>query len=150
MVYAAEAIPSYIIKTMLDVQWNNYSGSIPEPSLVDVNDGVSAQLRYDLKQNDYIFIMAESPVEEEEPIGTWVYGNRRTRVVLELHTKESRQRLYDLKQEVRRICHSQMHSLTDYQRIQYMSFVEFTDMQFNVWAGRIILEMVNNAILLET
>jgi len=146
-----EAIPTAVIKNMLDTEWNTQSGLIPEPTFVDINDGSGgAQLRFDLNRGDFVFISSDMPSETEEPIGTWVYGNRTTRIVLEMHTKDSRQRLYNIKQEIRRIAHNQMHALDEFQRIQYVTFAEYIQDQMNLWSGRIILELVNNAILLET
>tara|TARA_Y100000310_G_scaffold268861_1_gene281735 strand:+ start:1598 stop:2041 length:444 start_codon:yes stop_codon:yes gene_type:complete len=145
----AEPIPSAEVKSLLDAQWD--SGNVTEPTLIDVNDGAGgSQARFDLRNADHVFIVAESPVETEEPIGMWVYANRNLRVVCEIHTKVSRQRLYDIMAEIRRICHEQMHLMTNYQRIQYQTFNEYADMQMNVWAGRVTLELVNSAILMET
>ena len=145
-----ESIPSAEIKTMLDGQWN--AGNVAKPNLIDVNDNTATgnQARFDLNRGDYVFIMADQPVLDEEPIGTWVYGHRRTRIICEVHTKTDRQRLYDLMAEIRRICHAQMHALTNYQRVQFQTFNEYTDMQLNVWAGRIVIELLNSAVLLET
>jgi len=144
-----EPIPSATVKTMLDTYWN--ASNVTEPTHIDINDGnTGAQLRFDLRNADYIFIAVETPALDEEPIGTWVYGNRRSVVVCEIHTKQNRQRLYDLMAEVRRVCHARMHSETSYQRVQFMGFTEYTDVQLNLWAGRVQIELVNSAILLET
>ena len=70
--------------------------------------------------------------------------------MLELYTNSSRQRLYDVMREVRRICHARMHSLTNFQRIQFMDFNELTNAQANVWAGTVSIQLVNSAITLET
>ncbi|MEK6861491.1 MAG: hypothetical protein AABY07_05965, partial [Nanoarchaeota archaeon] len=85
---------------------------------------------------------------DERPIGTWVYGDQRFKILLEVLTIHSRQRLYDLEREIRRICHSQMHSMTNFQRIQFMNFVELTQEEFQIWKGRIIVELLNSSILL--
>ena len=53
-------------------------------------------------------------------------------------------------QEIRRICHSRMHSLTNFQRQQFMGFDEETGEQVNVWTGTIEITLENNAVLLET
>lgn len=142
-----EAIPSADTVSMLDTQWN--SSNVTEPTYVDVNSGTAPQ-RIDFRQADYAVVSVDSPAIEEQPIGPWIYGNRTTRVVVELYTANSRQRLYDLMAEVRRICHARMHSETNYQRIQFQSFNEFTETAQLVWIGRILIELVNNAVLLET
>ena len=52
--------------------------------------------------------------------------------------------------EIRRLCHSRMHSLTNFQRQEFVEFEEETQEQANVWVGTISIELVNNAVLLET
>ena len=52
--------------------------------------------------------------------------------------------------EVRRICHARIHSLTNFQRIQFMDFNEQTNAQANIWAGTVSVQLVNSAITLET
>ena len=145
-----EAIPSDTIQTMLSGQWtrSNYSGTA-DPTFVDVNDGTTS-VRYDFRSGDLIIIAVDNPAMDERPIGTWVYGHQTTRVLVELYTSNSRQRLYDLMREVRRVCHSQMHSLTSYQRVQFVSFNELVETTQRVWIGRIIIELLNSAVLLNT
>ena len=53
-------------------------------------------------------------------------------------------------QEIRRICHARMHSLTNFQRIQFMNFNEMTSDTVNVWMGSTQITLENSAVLLET
>ena len=148
--YSAESIPGGIITDLMTAQWDEKTnGEIPSPTVVDVNNGEEG-IRIDVRKAPYIVVRTDTPGEEERPIGSWVYGHRTTRVLLELYTMKDRQHLYDMKQEVRRICHSSMHTVNGYQRIQYVSFNEVTQEQQNIWVGRVIIELVNNAVLLET
>ena len=43
-----------------------------------------------------------------------------------------------------------MHSLTNFQRQQFMGFNEETAAQVNMWTGTVDIQLVNNAVLLET
>ena len=52
-------------------------------------------------------------------------------------------------QEIRRICHKRMHSLTNFQRQQFQNFNEQTSDQANIWTGTAAIQLVNNAVLLE-
>ena len=52
--------------------------------------------------------------------------------------------------EIRRICHARASSLTNFQRIRFVSFNESTDSTANVWTGIVSVELVNNSIALET
>ena len=84
------------------------------------------------------------------PIGNWKYGNRVYNVELDIYTLNSRQRLYNLMQEIRRITHNRKHSLTNFQRQQFMGFSEEVSEQANMWFGTVSIELVNNAVLLDT
>ena len=87
---------------------------------------------------------------DETPIGNRKYGNRTYNIEIELFTLNSRQRLFNLMQEIRRICHARMHSLTNFQRQQFVGFNEETGEQVNVWTGTVEIVLENNAVLLET
>jgi hypothetical protein len=149
MTYSASTIPTDDFQAILAAQWDIQEGNVPEPKYYIVNDGSTA-IRVDLNRGDALVLKADSPTEEEQPIGAWMYGNRKWRLMLELATKKSRVRLWDLKNEIRRICHSQMHSMTNFQRVQYLNFHENMEEEQNIWQGRITIELVSNAVLLET
>jgi hypothetical protein len=142
-----EPIPIDAIMTDLDAQWN--ASNVTKPSLITVN-AANQPLRFDLNVGDHVVGRTGSPAMQEEPIGNRKYGNRTYGVTLELWTLTSRQRLYDLMLEIRRISHARMHSLASFQRQQFMNFSEETSEQVNVWTGQIEIELVNNAVLLET
>jgi len=142
-----EPIPIDAIMTDLNGQWN--ANNVVKPALVTVN-AANQPIRFDLNTGDHLVGRTGSPAFEEEPIGNRKYGNRTYNISIELWTLTSRQRLYDLMREVRRICHSRMHSLTDFQRQQFMSFSEETSEQVNMWTGNIEIRLENNAVLLET
>lgn len=142
-----EALPINIFITDLESQWSN--SNVTTPFFIEVT-GTNEPMRFDLNRGDHIVGRAGSPALEEEPIGNWKYGNRTYSLELELYTRSGRQRLYDLMGEVRRICHVRMHSLTGFQRQEFIGFEEQTQEHANVWMGTVNVELVNNAILLET
>ena len=144
---ANEPMPAKEFVDELNSQWN--SSNVTEPNYIVIT-GASEQLRYDLNKGDYIIAGPGSPEIQEIPIGNHKYGDRIYAVDLELYTNDSRQRLYNLMQEVRRICHARRHSLTNFQRIIFESFFEDTDENVNVWSGSIGIELENNSVLLET
>ncbi|MFH1547228.1 MAG: hypothetical protein ABIC57_01960 [bacterium] len=153
--YVAEAVPVFSIYEALDKYWEEYSGSIPKPRLFDIGrDGRTIRVNMEdflqTGHHDIIVMRPGTPTLEENPIGNWIYGNRTGQVVLEMYTKHSRQRLYDMVRETRRIMHLRMHSVEGYQRVQFKSFVELTDEPFSIHIARVTLELVNNAVLLET
>ena len=107
-------------------------------------------MRYNLNVNDQVVARPSGPALQEIPIGNRKFGNRIYNITLEIYTNTSRQRLYDVMREVRRICHARIHSLTNFQRIQFMDFNEQTNAQANIWAGTVSVQLGNSAITLET
>tara|TARA_Y100000004_G_C8887144_1_gene400304 strand:+ start:491 stop:940 length:450 start_codon:yes stop_codon:yes gene_type:complete len=146
-----EPVPVTDLLTDIESQWtfSNVSGTSKKPGFIEVN-GASEPLRYNLNVNDQIIGRAGNPTLQENPIGNFKFGDRIYYVALEIYTNTSRQRLYDLMREVRRICHARIHSLTNFQRIRFVNFNESTDNQVNLWTGTIQIELVNNSVSLET
>ena len=135
-------VPVALLKTEISGQWN--ASNVAAPTFIEVN--VSAQsLRYDLNVKDALLFRAGSPTITEEPIGNWEFVNRAYNVELELNTQVSRQRLYNMVQEIRRICYARRHSMTDFQRLQFEGFNEITQNQANIWSGTVSIQLVNNA-----
>ena len=135
-------VPVSLLKTEVSAQWD--TDNVAAPNFIEVN--VSAQsLRYDLNVKDALLFRAGSPTISEEPIGNWQFVNRVYNVELELSTQVSRQRLYNMVQEIRRICYSRRHSMSDFQRLQFEGFNEITQNQANIWVGTVSIQLVNNA-----
>ena len=143
----AEPIAVTNVLSELDAQWN--TSNVVEPQLIEMN-GASAPTRIDLNRGDILIGQPGSPTVSEIPLGNWKYVNRIYAVSLEITTKNGRQRLYDLMGEVRRICHARRHNMTNFQRIQFVSFEEVIDEEVNVWVGTIEVQLVNTNILAET
>ena len=146
-----EPVPVTDLLTDIEGQWtfSNVSGTSKKPGFIEVT-GSSEPMRYNLNVNDQIIARPGNPAVSETPIGNYKFGDRLYNITLEIYTNTSRQRLYDVMREVRRVCHARIHSLTNFQRIQFMDFNELTNAQANVWAGTISIQLVNSAITLET
>ena len=144
---ANEPIPIDDVFTDIDSQWD--ASNVTKPSFITVN-AANEPLRFDLNAGDVIVGRTGSPAFSETPIGNWKYGHRAYSVEIEFFTRVSRQRLFNLMQEIRRICHARRHSLTNFQRQQFADFVEETSEQVNVWTGTSEILLENNAVLLET
>jgi hypothetical protein len=142
---ANEPLPADELLTQFNSQWD--TDNVAKPNLVVVT-GNGEPLRFDLNAGDAV--VARNSSFTETPIGNWAYGNREYTVELEIWTLRERQRLFNLMQEIRRICHSRMHSLTNFQRIQFLNFNEMTTETVNVWMGNSQIALVNSAVLLET
>jgi len=142
---ANEPMPADELLTDFNTQWE--TANVAKPNLVVVT-GNGEPLRFDLNAGDAL--VARNTSFSETPIGPWKYGNRVYSVSIELWTLRERQRLYNIMQEIRRICHARMHSLTNFQRIQFLNFAEMTTDTVNVWMGTVQVDLVNDAVLLET
>ena len=144
----SEPLPVKEFLDELDAQWD--ASNVVEPRFIEVTGNTSDPLRYDLNVKDVVVGKAGTPAVDELPIGNWKYGNRTYNIELEVHTNSQRQRLYDIIREIRKLCHSRMHSLTNFHRIRFVSFNELTQQQVNVWSGTVNIQLENSAILLET
>ena len=135
-------VPVALLKTEISGQWN--ASNVAAPTFIEVN--VSAQsLRYDLNVKDALLFRAGTPSITEEPVGNrWEFVNRVYNVELELSTQVSRQRLYNMVQEIRRICYARRHSMTNFQRVQFEGFNELTQEQANIWAGTVSIQLVKS------
>ena len=141
-------VPVALLKTEISGQWE--TDNVAAPTFIEVN--VSAQsLRYDLNVKDAILFRAGVPTMAEEPVGNrWEFVSRVYNVELELNTQISRQRLYNMVQEVRRVCYARRHSMTNFQRIQFEGFNEITQNQANIWSGTVSIQLVNSAVQAST
>ena len=142
----SEPIAVTDILSELDTYWN--ASNVTEPQFVELN-GPEGIFRIDLNRADYIIGQPGSPTMEETPIGNWKFVDRTYTVTLSVQTRTSRQRLYDLMREVRKICHVRRHAMTNFQRLQFLNFNEDTTEQANVWTGTVSVQVVNQNVLAE-
>ena len=142
-----EPVPVTDVLAELNTNWN--AANVVKPVLVEMA-GTDSITRIDLNRGDYVIARPGSPTLEEIPLGNWKYINRTYNITIELQTKNSRQRLYDLMAEIRKICHVRRHSMTSFQRLQFINFNEEVGEQVNIWVGTIELQVVNENILAET
>ena len=143
----AEPVPVTKVLTELNNGWE--ASNVVKPQLIEMA-GTNDVTRIDLNRGDVLIAQPGTPTLEETPIGNWKFINRLYNISISLQTRASRQRLYDLMAEVRRICHVKRHSMVDFQRLQFKSFNEDVGEQLNVWIGTIDLQVVNENILAET
>ena len=143
-----EPLPVSDVLSELNTQWN--ASNVAKPTLIEYNGGQTTTMRIDLNNSDYVIAQPGVPTLDETPIGNWSYVSRTYSVILELQTRVSRQRLYDLMAEVRRICHARRHSMTNFQRLQFSNFNEAVEDQVGVWMGTVEIALVNENISAET
>src|SRR3990167_2273130 len=141
MVYSSESIGTSVIQSLLDTNGDDNEGNIPKPLLLEATS-VEPRLNLSVEGDDVIIIRSEDAGIQENWRDHYAYADWTVFIRVEIYTIASRQRLYDLMQEVRRIIRAQKHNVGAYQLARYVSFSELTQEQLNFWAGfcRISLE----------
>ena len=142
-----EPIPITHVMTELNGQWN--ASNVVKPTLIEMM-GATDPARYNLNVGDVLIGQPGSPALVETPIGNWKYVRRQFNIEIQLMTRQSRQRLYDIMAEIRRICHARRHSMTSFQRLQFNQFTEDVGENTNVWTGTVDIQLINEDILAET
>lgn len=127
-------IPSLFLKDLLTDNWK--SENIKKPKIVEVNVTPEAAARYNFRRNDHIFIQTSSE-GETETYRDVAYADNTFGLELHLVTAESRERLYDLKDEIRRVLRVKRLDLDtdDYQLLRYLGFTESVMEESKVWKG---------------
>jgi len=111
--YTPEGRPTQILRDLLLSYWDSRSGNeIPVPQITEVP--LPNFQRIDVRnQGDIILVSLEGFEEELIHIG---FKNRQITATMQMQFNvfTSRQRLYDMVQEARRIIFSKQHQPTDY------------------------------------
>lgn len=152
--YLQEPVPPTVISTMLNTYWDEKQGEVPMPYVIDLNvDKESAVNRHEFRTSDLILIRTDTGGERETLRGDYDKWRDVTfDVSLELYTAKSRQRLYDMKQVIRQIFHTYMFtsSVTGFQLLRYMGFIEKTQENLRVWSGEVRVRFESAAISTDT
>ena len=149
-----EIIPAKEIKDILIQAWSETNSL--RPRFVDLGSNETT-LRIDLDRmlvptqgKQDLVVIYPGGTMLEEPIGNWTYAHRTYFVNIDLYSIQSRQRLYNLMAEIRRILHFKMHHTPGFQRIQFKSYEETYDENLTLWVGTVEVELINSAVLMET
>lgn len=153
MSYVAEPVPSTLILNMFEQKWDNHSGNVPKPKIIESNTRPENTLEIPLgiKEQSVIIIRPDVVGEQEtlRDLGA-MYKDVKFDVLVEIHSIVNRQRLYDLKAEVRRIIHANMHNFEGYDICYYRSFSDLGQANLNYWQGIIRVQFMSNKVLLDT
>tara|TARA_R110000823_G_scaffold288449_1_gene406608 strand:+ start:1114 stop:1554 length:441 start_codon:yes stop_codon:yes gene_type:complete len=139
------AIPirSYLTDLETNINPNNIGSNMPVFKEATEDN---TTMYFNLTNGDHIIGKAARPSFEETPLGNWKFVNRVFNIELEVYTNKSRQQLYNLIQEIRRLAYSKRHSSSDYQRVQFQQFNELPEGKTNMWMGTIRLQLTNDAV----
>lgn len=167
---ANEVLPAQVVKDLLSNNWSTSSVPLgtatvfygnaaylygqyttpPKPQLILRNDPQSTddtgRMRFNLEDGDAFVIYMAPGGEQEELMGYGLAWRRiRHRVQVDLFTMVSRQRLYDLMRETRRILFAKRKA-TQYQLVRYQDFSEITDDTYNNWQGIIHCSLESDGV----
>jgi len=142
LTYQSERIPPKVVKEKIEEQWNDNEGMIPIPVLVDINETEEETFaRHNLQEGDIVIFRTDTAGVRETWRDAHKYADELVAIEIVLHTMISRQRLFDLMQEIRRIVRTYKHQFGNYHEAVYLSFVEITQQQLNVWQGIIRVQL---------
>jgi hypothetical protein len=135
--YVAEPMPTAILKSQLEGIWDTSVDRIPEPTIIDLNQSDDEVSRFNFKDTDYVVIRTAPQGETEIWHGNCLYFSKAFNVVLDIYTAKSRQRLYDLKQEISRIIRAEKEDAdtNKYDHLVYSGFTESNLEELKVWKG---------------
>ena len=157
--YVPEIVPSHIMVDLLKSEWDSREGNIPMPHIFEANmmpeNPMEVSLSISPAQDSALIVRPEPSGEKEtlrdlgaqlKDVTFWIS--------IDMYTVKSRQRLYDMKAEIRRIIHANMHSFQNesgqgYQVAWYRGFQDFAQNTKNIWYGIIRVESVNNKIAID-
>lgn len=133
--FGNEPVPDEIIRDLLGEQWVD-SELLPRPSLLVKNERMQA----DLKRGDVITVAVDK-------YGAEFVGHRHEHlnveipISIEIHTIVSRQRLWNLMAEVRRIIIKFFLALRPYQSLYFDGFRPDYDGRANYFSGTVAIRL---------
>jgi hypothetical protein len=136
------------MKTMLEDHWKGFQ-EVPIPQIIVANDADDPRLRADNWAGDIVVIKMDG-MEQLKQRYNFSYYDRVFPIVIEVYTKESRQRLRNLGKAIRSIINDNIHSFPSYQLIRYKGMDEAVEDSLNVWRGRFRFQLESNAVCVES
>lgn len=137
----AEPVPPEIVRDLLRYAWIEVS-RLPQPEIHIKDDTTIPGEQMHLDRTDFI-VIGETGVVERQHGHTYEFKDADVTVPVEIHTKHSRQRLYDLMAEVRRIIYTYQRAIRPYQQLYYDRFDERSEGQHNYWQGVCTVRLTN-------
>lgn len=138
--YVATAIPTEKMKNILINNWENYQGQLPIPEIQEINseNEIGTTIRVDYQKRDYVFIQLDQTGIQATPRDVWRYVDLKANLVIHIHTAKSRQRLYDIQQEIQRCIFFKMHDSANngYQVLRWSGFTELNAEESKIWRGQ--------------
>jgi len=146
--FTSESDPLEEMRELLDSSWKSYP-EVKRPQLIVVNDVKDPRSRADLNMGDTILIRMDG-IETSKQRANFKYYDRIFPMMIEIYTKESRQRMRDLGKMVRMIINDNIHNFNSYQLMRYKGQDESVEDTLNIWRYRFRLQLESNAVCAES
>lgn len=147
--YVAESVPQETMKSLLDDNWIPLN-EVPKPTVIVVNDSENPYMRHDLMNiSDAITIYAGGP-EIIKYRGNIQYYDRSFPLMIELWTKDSRQRVRDMWKQVKGIVFDHIFGFSGYQIIRFKGYTEMVNQEVNIWRAQIKFSVESAGVSIET
>ncbi len=131
-VLGSEPVPPEIIRDLIKDKWKT-DLQHPRPEVHVMND-TEYPGQGNLRISDWV-IVDMSSMDESQRGFTYQFKDIEIPIAIEIHTVVSRQRLYDVMAEVRRIIYANHVATRPYQMIYWDSFSEDSEGMHRYWKG---------------
>lgn len=140
----AEPVPEEIIRDLIEWAWIS-EGVLPRPK-IRIKDDVQVDANQMwLKTGDYI-VIGEVQIDEKQRGFTYEFKDVDVSVPVEIHTMHSRQRLYNLMTEVRRIIYTYQRVIRPYQQIYWDRWQEQSEGLNRYWRGTCSVRLTSRQV----
>jgi len=142
-----ETIP--LLKSLFDTGWNRANTSQRKPVIDDITTIEPGKgKRLDLRRQDAV-LFYETAHNEEQPELLYDFVNTRVNITVDIRTTYSREQLYKMENEVRRLVHvNRRGNGVDFDRMIYKTRTDLSDRTKHLWRFTFQIEIVTFAELI--
>ena len=142
-----EAIP--LLENLFDTGWNRANTGQRKPVIADITTVDPGRgKRLDIQRQDAV-LFYETAHNEEQPELLYDFVNTRINVTVDIRTTVSREQLYKMENEVRRIVHANRRGdAVNFDRMIYKTRTDLSDRTKKLWRYTFQVEIVTFAELI--
>lgn len=138
-----EPVPSEIIRDLLRQEWRS-NEQIPRPEIHVLND-TDGPPQGNLARSDFLIVEMMSWDENQRGF-SYEYKDMEIPMTLSIYTKVSRQRLYNVMSEARRIIYKYNRTLRPFQLMYWDGFSEDSDGRNRNWEGTCTFRITSESV----
>lgn len=126
-----EPVPAEIMRDLLDQEWAVHDTLRPRPAFY-VKDDKGDPGQVDLARSDVIVVTVEEVAEQQRGY-KYEFKDVEVPLVLEIYSRQDRQRVYNLVAECRRIVYRWQRAMNPYQQMYWDRFVDESEGRLRNW-----------------